>query len=195
MSFGKAYTEKGLQKRSNKYQVKKHYSDMTAEEKNYLHKYLLTIRKLDRHAHYIQRQEEFKHNIKIRDVFETIRSRNFIENIIEYNETLSKGRIEQRLLIRISRIYHKCLDGKTKPEKCYGFVVINLTTGQLITGYYNSIEDNHDSLNKFRYNSDLKIRPIKKGGYTWSEKQNILSNEMNRNRNNNYNRNNIRKTS
>lgn len=194
MSFGKAYTERGLQKRSNKYQIKKHYTDMSLEEKRYLHKYLLTVRKLDRHAHYIQRQQEFKHNIKIRDVFDTIRDKDFIHNIIEYNETLSKGRIEQRLLIRITKIYYKCLNGNPQPEKCNGFVVINLTTGQLITGYYNSMSDNHNSLNKFRYNSDLKIRPIKKGGYSWSEKQNIISNEMNAQRNY-QDRRNLRKSS
>ena len=33
MEFKKAYTQQGVIKRSNKYQIKKHYTDMTSHEK------------------------------------------------------------------------------------------------------------------------------------------------------------------
>lgn len=178
MECKKAYTEQGIQKRSNKYQVKKHYTDMTAQEKAIIQQHLLTVKKLDRHPHYMQREQECKQDIELSDILATIHRKDLPRNIIEYNETYSNGRLEQRVLVRIARIYNRMLNGRKKSEQCFGFVVLNLTSGQVLTGYFNSVHDRHDTLRKFRYNNNLIIRPIKKGGYSWKERQDIESNEM-----------------
>lgn len=179
MEFKKAYTQQGIIKRSNKYQIKKHYTDMTAHEKAIIQQHLLTVKKLNRHPHYIQREKECKHDIELSDILATIHRKDLHKHIIEYNETYANGRIEQRVLVRIARVYNRILNDRKKPEKCFGFVVLNLTSGQVLTGYFNSIHDTHATLRKFRYNNNLIIRPIKKGGYSWEERQNIKSNEMN----------------
>lgn len=186
----KGYTERGNVKQNSEYQIKKHYTDMSVEDKKIISDYLNSVDKISRSHHFKERFNDEKIGITLNDVLMNIKRKDIFKNIIEYNETyVSKyDRIEQRVLIKLYNIYNVHLDGRNRPEQCFGFIVFNLTNNQILTGYYNSTMDRHQNLNKYRYNNNLEVRPIKKGGYSKKEKQNIFSNEMHHRYHSHYDR-------
>ena len=71
-------------------------------------------------------------------------------DIIEYNETPSRGRTSRRVLLRNSYDTHKINTnvGITKSNLC---IVIEIDTGDVITAYWNDANDNHNTINMCRY--------------------------------------------
>jgi hypothetical protein len=72
-------------------------------------------------------------------------------DIIEYNRTRNNGRV----LIESWSTFPVDTDGKI--TDCVMKVVVEPKTSQVITVYYNSVDDTHASLNMKRYNKDLEI--------------------------------------
>lgn len=72
-------------------------------------------------------------------------------DIIEYNYTRGQGRI----LLESWDVFPVDIDGKT--VNCIMKVVVEPKTGQIITVYYNDVNDTHASLNMKRYNKDLEV--------------------------------------
>lgn len=72
-------------------------------------------------------------------------------DIIEYNYTRGQGRI----LVESWKTFPVNIDGKL--ENCVMKVVIEPKTSQVITVYYNSVDDIHATLNMKRYNKDLEV--------------------------------------
>ena len=72
-------------------------------------------------------------------------------DIIEYNYTRGQGRI----LLESWDVFPVDTDGKI--TDCVMKVVVEPKTSQVITVYYNSVDDTHASLNMKRYNKDLEI--------------------------------------
>lgn len=72
-------------------------------------------------------------------------------DIIEYNRTRGQGRV----LVESWETFPVDIDGKT--VNCVMKVVVEPKTGQIITIYYNDVNDTHTTLNMKRYNKDLKV--------------------------------------
>lgn len=72
-------------------------------------------------------------------------------DIIEYNRTRGNGRI----LVESWETFNVNIDGKL--TNCVMKVVIEPKTSQIITVYYNSVDDIHATLNMKRYNKDLEV--------------------------------------
>ena len=72
-------------------------------------------------------------------------------DIIEYNYTRGNGRI----LLESWETFPVDIDGKT--VNCIMKVVVEPKTAQVVTVYYNSIDDIHATLNMKRYNKDLEV--------------------------------------
>ena len=72
-------------------------------------------------------------------------------DVIEYNRTRGNGRI----LVESWEIFPVNIDGKL--TNCVMKVVIEPKTSQVITVYYNSVDDIHATLNMKRYNKDLEV--------------------------------------
>lgn len=75
--------------------------------------------------------------------------------IIEYNSTNNYGKIDKRVLIRSKKSYFVDIDNTlTECNLCF---VISIITGQIITAYYNEVNDNHNTIDWLRYDKSLKI--------------------------------------
>lgn len=72
-------------------------------------------------------------------------------DIIEYNYTRGNGRI----LLESWNVFPVDIDGKT--VNCIMKVVIEPKTAQVITVFYNDVNDTHATLNMKRYNKDLEV--------------------------------------
>jgi len=72
-------------------------------------------------------------------------------DIIEYNYTRGQGRI----LIESWETFNVNIDGKI--TACIMKVVVEPKTQQIVTVYYNSVDDIHSTLNMKRYNKDLEV--------------------------------------
>ena len=72
-------------------------------------------------------------------------------DVIEYNYTRGQGRI----LVESWETFNVNIDDKI--TECVMKVVIEPKTSQIITVWYNSVEDTHVSLNMKRYNKDLEV--------------------------------------
>lgn len=72
-------------------------------------------------------------------------------DIIEYNYTRGNGRI----LIESWDVFPVDINGKT--VNCVMKVVVEPKTGQVVTVYYNDVNDTHTTLNMRRYNKDLEV--------------------------------------
>lgn len=72
-------------------------------------------------------------------------------DVIEYNYTRGQGRV----LVESWETFPVNIDGKL--EDCVMKVVVEPKTSQVITVYYNSVDDVHATLNMKRYNKDLEV--------------------------------------
>ena len=72
-------------------------------------------------------------------------------DVIEYNRTRGNGRI----LVESWETFPVNIDGKL--TDCVMKVVVEPKTSQVITVYYNSVDDTHSTLNMKRYNKDLEV--------------------------------------
>lgn len=72
-------------------------------------------------------------------------------DIIEYNRTRNNGRV----LIESWSTFPVDIDGKI--TECVMKVVVEPKTAQIVTVYYNSVDDTHATLNMKRYNKDLEV--------------------------------------
>lgn len=72
-------------------------------------------------------------------------------DVIEYNRTRGNGRI----LVESWETFNINIDGKI--TECVMKVVIEPKTNQIVTVYYNSVDDIHATLNMKRYNKDLEV--------------------------------------
>jgi hypothetical protein len=69
------------------------------------------------------------------------------DNIVEVNSVVATDSF--RVLLRGHTDYNVVLDGKLQPANLC--VVVELTTGVVVTAYFNKASDNHDNLNQRRY--------------------------------------------
>ena len=134
-------------------QEKKHYTQMSFEEKLYLRNKIkaidLTRIKISKHL----KKKEIDFNLA--DIIKIIKTSKY--KIIEYNETFMPDFLDCRVLLRSFDFFKVRNKGKDNIELANVCFVISLINNRLITVYYNVINDNHCDMNYQRYNGSLKI--------------------------------------
>lgn len=146
--------------KETKGQVKKHYSQMSQREKEYL---LIKIFEsqvsgltFGKHA-----LEKITKETSEKDILSLI-SRISTSNIIEYNEVAKDGKIDKRVLIRDNEskyvVFATSEDLKnTIVAKANLCVVISVENDRIITCYWNKENDCHKFIHMNRYDKNLKI--------------------------------------
>ena len=144
---------KGVIKKTEN-QRKKHVKQMTRKEQWYLREQIKNLPNIRFTQHALNNGVD----VTIEQIKNTIKEYNYI---IEYNETTDTyGKIDRRVLVRSSRVYkvdfHK-IDGSVIKGNANLCFVISIDTGDIITTYYNFINDEHKTIDMRRYDKTLKI--------------------------------------
>ena len=144
---------KGVIKKTEN-QRKKHVKQMTRKEQWYLREQIKNLPNIKFTKHALNNNVD----VTIEQIKNTIKEYNYI---IEYNETTDTyGKIDRRVLVRSSRVYkvdfHK-IDGSVIKGNANLCFVISIDTGDIITTYYNFINDEHKTIDMRRYDKTLKI--------------------------------------
>ena len=144
---------KGVIKKTEN-QRKKHVKQMTRKEQWYLREQIKNLPNIKFTKHALNNDVD----VTIEQIKNTIKEYNYI---IEYNETTDTyGKIDRRVLVRSSRVYkvdfHK-IDGSVIKGNANLCFVISIDTGNIITTYYNFINDEHKTIDMRRYDKTLKI--------------------------------------
>lgn len=144
---------KGVIKKTEN-QRKKHVKQMTRKEQWYLREQIKNLPNIKFTKHALNNDVD----VTIEQIKNTIKEYNYI---VEYNETTDTyGKIDRRVLVRSSRVYkvdfHK-IDGSVIKGNANLCFVISIDTGDIITTYYNFINDEHETIDMCRYDKTLKI--------------------------------------
>lgn len=144
---------KGVIKKTEN-QRKKHVKQMTRKEQWYLREQIKNLPNIKFTKHALNNNVD----VTIEQIKNTIKEYNYI---VEYNETTDTyGKIDRRVLVRSSRVYkvdfHK-IDGSVIKGNANLCFVISIDTGNIITTYYNFINDEHKTIDMRRYDKTLKI--------------------------------------
>lgn len=141
-------------------QTKKHVTQMNAGELVYLSKKIFEIKddiKI--------KTDHLKNRVDVGDLplwtfIKVIEEGKLPNKIIEYNETKRDGHVDHRVVIRDTkeetRYYHTGKEHLTYGQ-CNLCFVLSLDTGNIVTAYYNGVNDSHYTLDAKRYNENLKI--------------------------------------
>jgi len=143
-------------KENKKGQEKKHHSQMTKEELDYLVYHLKQMKynfKIDEHLKIKRKRNEISFDILT--IQKTLGSKSLIKRIKEYSSmTRQDGIVDRRVLVQSlkkERVYIKNYGYKL----CYLYFVISIDRSEIITAYYSS--NKHKKFNGKRYSSDLQI--------------------------------------
>lgn len=93
--------------------------------------------------------------IKKKDILKVIKDSDIRSLIIEYNTTKKSYGIDKRVVLRSKEVYNVEI-GENIIE-CNLCFVISILSGEVITAYYNNINDNHENIDWARYNENLKV--------------------------------------
>lgn len=153
----KATINKGYVKKT-KAQQKKHVSQMTSEEVNYLQAYTMNglkrNKRLQVSSHTINKMID---NHTYCDTNEAKRCLHDLRNtIVEYSvKKYANNYRNKRVTVRSKEITLVEMNNETIPcNICY---VIDIDKSRIITTFVNKVSDTHESINMTRYNKDLKI--------------------------------------
>ena len=135
-------------------QVKKHYTQMSLQEKKKCVKLLQDT--INTHK-YLELSNHCKTKIKNEINFSKLvgfifKSNNAPFNIIEFNITDFHGKKNRRIIFKSPTIV--TIEGVSS----YQYLVINLEDGTIITTYYNGITDTHKTLDLDYYDKGLTIQ-------------------------------------
>ena len=134
-------------------QKKMHVSEMTKDDINMIHTYLIASAKNTKPSlSYHLAQKIVSGEIKFTES-QLVEMLSNPMNLVELN-TQDAG---VGALYRSDKDYEVMLDGKVQLANLC--VVINLDTLYIVTAYYNSILDNHDTINSDRY-TKLNIKEV-----------------------------------
>ncbi|MBQ8997144.1 MAG: hypothetical protein IJ086_00460 [Clostridium sp.] len=147
----KGIINKGFIKKTYK-QKKKHYTQLTGEEFEYLESKLKELKEIKPSWHLVEKNDIL---IKKLDVFKVLNDKNLRDLIIEFNITPNKNGYDKRALLRSRDVYNVNINNNS--VKCNLCFVISILKGEVVTAYYNEVNDNHDSIDWNRYDKDLKV--------------------------------------
>ena len=135
-----------------KNQIKKHVSQMTQHEILFLERRIQLISGSYSIANHFL---ETGRLIDIMTVEQLLNSPNLQDCIIEYSKLGNCKRVLLRSTFSSNITLKK--NGVNYLAEANLCLVINIYTGHIVTGYWNEVEDNHNSVNMSRYDSALKI--------------------------------------
>lgn len=147
----KGSINKGKVKRTYR-QEKKHFTQFSQEELTYLEGEIRKLKKIIPSWHLTEKKDIL---VKKSDILKVINDSDIKSLIIEYNETSKSTGVDKRVVLRSRESYSVYIDNNMiESNLCF---VLSILEGEVITAYYNDINDNHDSIDWLRYNKDLKI--------------------------------------
>lgn len=76
-------------------------------------------------------------------------------DIIEYNYVQYPDHRDNRVVVKSWDSYNVNVDGKD--TECNMIFVLSVTNHQIVTLWYNSIDDDHKTLNMSRYNKNIEV--------------------------------------
>lgn len=76
-------------------------------------------------------------------------------DIIEYNYVQYPDHRDNRVVVKSWDSYNVNVDGKD--TECNMIFVLSVTNNQIVTLWYNRVDDNHKTLNMSRYNKDIEV--------------------------------------
>lgn len=134
-------------------QVKKHVSQMTKDEVNFLVNRLrdLDISKLQISYHLQQKFIDKDENLLVNSLLRE----DLADLVVEYNETEQKYGTDRRVLIRLPE--EILVDLGYFSRYCNLCIVYSFVKNKVITAYYNKVGDNHSTIDMSRYDKNLKI--------------------------------------
>lgn len=145
-----------------KFQFRKHHTQMSQYELRTCGDLLKGIKKLTRSEHL--KEKDIIYSTK--SIYTTLATPDVHQYVLEYNEKfdMKNKRFTQRVLLHIPHII-KFKDDEGNIVKGNLKAVIDITTKELVTVYYNKLNDNHKSLNTNLYCPLMSVRKHKYGGY------------------------------
>ena len=147
----KGVINKGLVKKTYK-QEKKHYTQLSEEELSYLEDSIYSLGRITPSWHLVEKNNLL---IKKNDILKILKDPNIKDLIVEYNVTSSSKNVDKRVLLRSRDVYMVDIDkSATECNLCF---VISIIKGEVVTAYYNEIDDDHKTIDWNRYNKDLKV--------------------------------------
>lgn len=137
-----------------KNQQKKHYTQFSLEEKEYL---VSALRNIDTSKIIPSKHLASKLDVtyKMEDIQEVLKDNNLKDMIIEYNVTITREGVDKRVLLRSKKSFPVIIKNNT--VDCNICFVISIINNEIITVYYNKQDDNHNTVDFNRYNKNLKI--------------------------------------
>ena len=134
--------------RTTENQVKKLYTQMTAEE---IEKCYIAINNIANKYWKISCHLKEKSSVtwSLRDIMDTIRTGSF--DIIEYNRTGD----DIRVVVNSYKTYQ--IDTDNGITTCTMAICLSVRHNKIISLWYNDILDDHKSINMNRYNKDLEV--------------------------------------
>lgn len=129
-------------------QIKKHITQFTSKEEKILRFAIDSMPK--------QMIKVFNHSKNHLNIL----SRNLVEQVLENYEiiefnVIEKCYIERRVLIRSKKVLTINDNGISK--KANICIVLEISTGNVITAYINCKDDKHDNINMKRYTADMDV--------------------------------------
>lgn len=153
---GRSMKKKVFEVSITKGQEKKHYTQMSPKELEYLQNRLNAVKTVKKSFHLNTNKNLNK--LKESLFMGVLKSKDY--SIIEYNRTEKNGVVSRRVLVRsnrsIQRVFYQSHKYKAYGKAALCFV-IDIDTNTIITAYYNYDKDTHITLDMSRYNEALAI--------------------------------------
>ena len=138
-------------------QEKKHTSQMTKEEKEYLVDKVRDVRNVTIHPHLQWKRDSGQITFDILNMTRMFRAKNLSYHIKEFSTIkLDDGRVDHRVLIRSNRTERVAIEGQGM-RKCNLMFVLSLDTKEIVTEYFVEIYNHFENVNMERYDETLDI--------------------------------------
>lgn len=169
---------KGGWSKNHPTQMKKHTSQMSKYEKEYLVEKVRNIRNVSVHPHLQWKKDTGQITYDIMNMTRMFRAKNLSYHIKEFSTIqVEGGRIDHRILIRSNRVEHVDIDDAGR-QRCNLMFVISLDTYEIITAYYVHVHNHFESINMDRYDETLDIIAILDSDYRRRQKFNYNRDEL-----------------
>lgn len=100
---------------------------------------------------HLRRKSAVSYDMK--EICKVLKSNKF--DIIEYNYVEYPDHRDNRVVVKSWDSYNVNVDGKD--TECNMIFVLSVTNHQIVTLWYNSIDDDHKTLNMSRYNKNIEV--------------------------------------
>lgn len=102
-------------------------------------------------SYHLRKKSTVSYNMK--DICSVLKSGEF--DIIEYNYVQYPDHRDNRIVVKSWNSYLVEIDGKE--QDCNMVFVLSVSNHQIVTLWYNSIDDDHDTLNISRYDKNIEV--------------------------------------